>query len=68
MAPGLHEAELRYLHDHEWARSADDVLWRRTKLGLHHSEAQRAAVATWWAACYGEQNPQNTKNEETPCD
>ena len=37
VAPGLHEAELRYLHDHEWARSADDVLWRRSKLGLHLS-------------------------------
>ena len=54
VAPGLHEAELRYLHDHEWARSADDVLWRRSKLGLHFTPAQRAAVAAWcerhWAA------------------
>ena len=50
VAPGLHEAELRYLHDHEWARSADDVLWRRSKLGLHLSLAQRAAVADWCAA------------------
>jgi hypothetical protein len=37
VAPGLYEAELRYLCDQEWARSADDVLWRRTKLGLHYS-------------------------------
>ena len=50
VAPGLHNAELRYLHDHEWALSADDVLWRRSKLGLHFSEAQRAAVADWCAA------------------
>jgi glycerol-3-phosphate dehydrogenase len=34
-APGLYEAELRYLRDTEWARSAHDVLWRRSKLGLH---------------------------------
>jgi len=47
VAPGLHDAELRYLHDHEWARSADDVLWRRSKLGLHLSAAQRQAVADW---------------------
>jgi len=47
IAPNLFEAELNYLHDHEWARSADDVLWRRTKLGLHLTEAQRAAVAIW---------------------
>ena len=47
VAPGLFEAELNYLHDHEWARSADDVLWRRSKLGLHLSAAQRTAVAEW---------------------
>ena len=50
IAPGLFEAELRYLHDHEWARSADDVLWRRTKLGLHYTPAERAAVAAWCTA------------------
>ncbi len=50
VAPGLFEAELNYLHQHEWARSADDVLWRRSKLGLHLSASQRAAVAIWCAA------------------
>ncbi len=50
IAPGLHEAELRYLHDHEWARSAEDVLWRRTKLGLHFSAEQRMTVDHWCAA------------------
>jgi glycerol-3-phosphate dehydrogenase len=49
VAPGLFEFELRYLHDHEWARSADDVLWRRSKLGLHYSAEERAAVAAWCA-------------------
>lgn len=32
---GLYEAELAYLRNHEWARTAEDVLWRRSKLGLH---------------------------------
>ena len=50
VAPGLFECELDYLFQHEWARSADDVLWRRTKLGLHLSAGQREAVAAWWAA------------------
>ena len=49
VAPGLFEAELHYLHRHEWARHADDVLWRRTKLGLHLSAAEQAAVAAWCA-------------------
>lgn len=40
----LTENEIRYLVTHEWARTAEDVLWRRTKHGLHLSEDQRAAV------------------------
>jgi glycerol-3-phosphate dehydrogenase len=47
VAPGLFEAELNYLHTHEWARSAEDVLWRRTKLGLHLSADERKRVAHW---------------------
>lgn len=42
---GLSEAELRYLVRHEWARTAEDVLMRRTKLGLRTSEVKFAAVA-----------------------
>jgi glycerol-3-phosphate dehydrogenase len=42
---GLTERELRYFAEHEWAQSAEDVLWRRTKCGLHMSDAQRARVA-----------------------
>ena len=29
----------------EWAATAEDVLWRRTKCGLHMTPAQREAVA-----------------------
>jgi glycerol-3-phosphate dehydrogenase len=38
---GLSEREVLYLKEQEWARSPDDVLWRRTKAGLHMSEAER---------------------------
>jgi len=41
---GLSEAEIAYLREVEWARSAEDVLWRRSKLGLHMSEAERVEV------------------------
>jgi glycerol-3-phosphate dehydrogenase len=41
---GLTERELEWLRSEEWARTADDVLWRRTRLGLHLSAAQRDAV------------------------
>jgi glycerol-3-phosphate dehydrogenase len=32
---GLYEAEVRYLVAQEFAATAEDILWRRTKLGLH---------------------------------
>jgi len=47
VAPGLHERELRFLQDNEWAMSAEDVLWRRSKLGLHYTPEQREQVARW---------------------
>jgi glycerol-3-phosphate dehydrogenase len=43
----LYEREARWMVDHEWAREPDDVLWRRTKAGLHMSEAQRTRFAEW---------------------
>lgn len=46
---GLHETELRWLRDREFARTADDVLWRRTKLGLVMSAGEAAAVDEWFA-------------------
>jgi glycerol-3-phosphate dehydrogenase len=47
IAPGLYEAELRYLYQTEWARTADDVLWRRSKLGLHIDAQSTQRVAEW---------------------
>jgi glycerol-3-phosphate dehydrogenase len=43
----LTEREVRYLIEHEWARTADDVTWRRSKLGLHMTPAERSALAAW---------------------
>jgi glycerol-3-phosphate dehydrogenase len=41
---GLHEAEVRYLIEFEFARTAEDILWRRTKLGLTMTARERAAL------------------------
>ncbi|QYJ07584.1 glycerol-3-phosphate dehydrogenase [Qipengyuania flava] len=46
----LYEAELRYLVEEEYARSADDVLWRRSKLGLHLPAEAQESVAEWFSA------------------
>jgi glycerol-3-phosphate dehydrogenase len=40
----LHETEIRYLVREEWARCADDILWRRTKRGLALSPAEATAL------------------------
>ena len=45
----LYAREVDYLIEHEWARSADDVLWRHTKTGLRLSKEQRAQVADYLA-------------------
>ena len=45
----LYEEELKYLVAHEFAKSADDVLWRRSKLGMHLSAEAQESVAAWFA-------------------
>ena len=45
---GLYEIEAKYLINHEWATSAEDILWRRSKLGLHMTKDQRANFTTWF--------------------
>ena len=41
---GLTEQEVRYLHEREWALNVEDILWRRTKLGLLFTRAQSARL------------------------
>ena len=45
----LSGAEVRYLMKHEWARFPDDILWRRSKLGLTMPQADRDALAAFMA-------------------
>jgi glycerol-3-phosphate dehydrogenase len=47
--PELTEAEVRYLMTKEWARFPDDILWRRSKLGLTMPPADRDALAAFMA-------------------
>jgi glycerol-3-phosphate dehydrogenase len=44
---GLYEREVRYLIDVEFARTAEDILWRRTKLGLELTAQEQRALADW---------------------
>jgi glycerol-3-phosphate dehydrogenase len=54
----LTASEVRWLMNHEFARHATDVLWRRTKLGLRLSTDEAAALDTWMT--------QNTPKTEAP--
>jgi glycerol-3-phosphate dehydrogenase len=45
----LSATEVRYLMQQEWARRPEDVLWRRSKLGLHLTSDEQAALAAWMA-------------------
>ena len=47
---GLSEAEVRWLMDHEYARAAEDIVWRRSKLGLRMSQDEITALEAWMAA------------------
>jgi len=62
VAPGVFAGELAHLRVNEWARSGDDVLWRRTKLGLHLDAAGRAAVTAWMA----EQEAARSERQDIP--
>ncbi|MES2149567.1 MAG: glycerol-3-phosphate dehydrogenase [Pseudomonadota bacterium] len=47
--PGLYAREVEYLVAHEWALNGADILWRRSKLGLHLAPGSEAALDAWLA-------------------
>jgi glycerol-3-phosphate dehydrogenase len=47
LAPGLFEVEARYLFATEWAKSAEDILWRRTKIGLYCTPQHVERLQQW---------------------
>ncbi|MEQ9350855.1 MAG: glycerol-3-phosphate dehydrogenase, partial [Alphaproteobacteria bacterium] len=46
---GMSPVELRWLRAHEWARTAEDVLWRRTRLGLTAPSGTAERITRWFA-------------------
>jgi glycerol-3-phosphate dehydrogenase len=46
-AAGLYQKEVEYLIKYEWATSTEDILWRRTKLGLYFSKEDINSLATY---------------------
>ncbi|MEQ9689559.1 MAG: glycerol-3-phosphate dehydrogenase [Bauldia litoralis] len=52
---GLSEREIAYLKANEWAETAEDILWRRSKLGLHLDAGQREAVDSYMRSAVPQQ-------------
>ena len=44
---GLYELEVQYLLENEWVAQADDILYRRTKLGIRMSKDEHSALSAW---------------------
>jgi glycerol-3-phosphate dehydrogenase len=57
IVPGLFEREAAYLVREEWAETGDDILWRRSKLGLHLPLGSAARLDAWLAARARERVP-----------
>jgi glycerol-3-phosphate dehydrogenase len=47
---GLHQREVEHLVRNEWALTAEDIVWRRTKLGLRLTQAEVSRLASWLGA------------------
>ncbi|AMO98634.1 glycerol-3-phosphate dehydrogenase domain protein [Collimonas arenae] len=54
----LYEAEVRYLMRNEWALTADDILWRRSKLGLRLDASEVARLTAWLESQQAQAAPQ----------
>jgi len=57
----LYEAEIIYLVEHEWASMVEDVLWRRTKLGLRFSSQQTQQVEQYLSQYRAQQTTEQMK-------
>jgi glycerol-3-phosphate dehydrogenase len=53
---GLTETEVNWLCEHEFAATSEDILWRRTKLGLHFTPEQAEQLESWLATQNGHES------------
>ena len=56
-------AEVRYLMAHEWAQTAEDVLWRRSKLGLLLSRSEQDRLGSFMVGEIGKVRPSESGGE-----
>ena len=59
---GLYQTEVDYLVDHEWGRSSDDILWRRTKTGLQLAEENKLQLEQYLLSKESKKSQENCKH------
>ena len=52
---GLYGCEVIFLIEHEWAKSSDDILWRRSKKGLRLNNAEVERLQLWLVEFFSQQ-------------
>jgi glycerol-3-phosphate dehydrogenase len=60
----LYQREVEFLVAKEWARSAEDVLWRRSKLGLHLNDDQVQTFDDWFQRNIGDLSPRQPELQQ----
>jgi glycerol-3-phosphate dehydrogenase len=65
---GLTQREVEYLVTREWARTADDIVWRRSKLGLRMSADDIAALQAWLEQRNSRANDEEREAAEQPAE
>jgi len=64
--PQLYERELEYLCREEFARTSEDILWRRSKLGLHYLKLDSSALTRWLERHGGSVAPRSSQPAGVP--
>jgi glycerol-3-phosphate dehydrogenase len=62
---GLYECEVQYLINSEWAHSSEDLLWRRSKLGLRLTSAEQSKLSDFINSIIISKNPIDKKEQTT---
>ena len=52
---GLYQREVEYLIQFEWAKTVEDIIWRRTKLGLKMNDEEIVSLSSWLKDTLGDE-------------
>ncbi len=65
---GLYEKEVIYLIEHEWAKSSEDILMRRTKIGYFLNQEEKEELNIWLMQYWEHTQPPLKRQRDLPGD